>query len=887
MSEERAKIPIASGWEWKLANTNSIKRFPPGPRFGQWTPASQFPSVIQLEILHTGHITDPNVGENERGSQWVGECDWVYRCSFPTPAESLRYPTTEIIFEGLDTFATVTLNGKEILQSDNMYLPARIDARNLLKDPSCDRENEIVILFESALKKGTELEKRFGVKQSLMRDTRLSLGDWGPNLVTCGPYLPIYLECYASRVENIHVITSSLEALDDTKYAAQIRVKVQISGSAAELPARYSLEVEITDESGQHVAQFSGADVLLNFENPKLWWPNGQGAQHLYTAKVTLKDNSTVLDSSSTRFGIRIITLIQRPLDNEPGKTFMFNVNGRNIFIQGGDWIPADNLLPRLTRERYFNWIKLAKRANMNMIRVWGGGIYGTEDFLDACDELGLLVWHDYAFACGDFPVHQDFLDSIRKEVEVQTLRLRGRACLALICGGNEDFMLADTDGEVFEGTFLRKKIYDHEDVVGPFKDTDFPQREIYLDIIPNTVKRLCPDVQYWPNSPWGGAEANDPTIGDIHQWDGENLTTFLTTGKSYQDYGKLSGRFVSEFGMHGFPDMRTVYEFAPRPEDRHPQSRAIDCHNKGHGAETRIARYLAENFRYSQKLEDFVYVSQLMQSEAYGYSLRDWKRKFGGKGKESCAGLIIWQFNDVYPCTSWSFADYYLRPKPAYYTIRRTFAEVTIGIERTPRSLWVDDDRPRDTDIPSFSLFAHNTTLEVKKYELVLTAYDLLTGNYIPYPTETQPVTLLPNQNTELGVVENPDSLTEESLIVLCAKLVDASTAGAGKVEARHVNWPEPFRYLQWHKDTKVTVEVLEAENGSGWENVVRLTASHPVKGCLLYIDYDDGEDAIWEDNMLDLMPAESIDVNVRGLGGRNIKNRFLNDWELGNDKI
>lgn len=234
-------------------------------------------------------------------------------------------------------------------------------------------------------------------------------------------------------------------------------MKVQISGPAAKFTATHSLEVEIIDESGQHVAHFSGADLLLNIAKPKLWWPSGQGAQHLYTAKVTLKDNSTILDSSSTRFGIRIITLIQRPLDNEPGKTFMFNVNGRNIFIQGGDWIPADNLLPSLTRERYFNWIRLAKRANMNMIRVWGGGIYETEDFLDACDELGLLVWHDYAFACGDFPVHQDFLDSIRKEVEVQTLRLRGRACLALICGGNEDFMLADTDGEVFEGTFLRK----------------------------------------------------------------------------------------------------------------------------------------------------------------------------------------------------------------------------------------------------------------------------------------------------------------------------------------------------------------------------------------------------------------------------------------------
>jgi beta-mannosidase len=191
--------------------------------------------------------------------------------------------------------------------------------------------------------------------------------------------------------------------LDENQSVAQIEVKTQISGLAAGLPAEYSLEVEITDDSGQQTAHLSGDNASLEVTNPKLRWPNGQGAQHLYTTKVILKHKDTILDSSSIRFGIRTITLIQRPLDNEPGKTFMFRVNGRNIFIQGGDWIPADNLLPRLIRERYFNWIKLAKHANMNMIRVWGGGIYETEDFLDACDEMGLLVWHDYAFACGDF----------------------------------------------------------------------------------------------------------------------------------------------------------------------------------------------------------------------------------------------------------------------------------------------------------------------------------------------------------------------------------------------------------------------------------------------------------------------------------------------------
>ncbi|KUJ17064.1 uncharacterized protein LY89DRAFT_646183 [Mollisia scopiformis] len=314
----------------------------------------------------------------------------------------------------------------------------------------------------------------------------------------------------------------------------------------------------------------------------------------------------------------------------------------------------------------------------------------------------------------------------------------------------------------------------------------EFPQRKIY-----KIVERLCPDVQYWANSPWGGAkEANDPTIGDIHQWDG-------TFSRSYQDYKHLSGRFVSEFGMHGYPDMRTVNEFVPNPQDRHPQSRAIDSH-KGHLAETRIARYLAENFRYSNELEKFANVSQLMQSEAYGYACRDWKRKFGGKGKESCAGLIIWQLNDVYPCTSWVF-----------YTIKKSFAPISIGIERTPWSRWIDDDHPRMTEIPSFETFAHNTTPFEKKFTLSLSAYDMYKHEYITLPPDhaAQEVTLEPGQNTELGSLAMLKSVGEESLIILAASLVNDKR----EVEARIVNWPEPFRYLSWHEDTRVSVAVRE----------------------------------------------------------------------------
>jgi beta-mannosidase len=237
-------------------------------------------------------------------------------------------------------------------------------------------------------------------------------------------------------------------------------VKLKVSGKTS---SGTQAKVEVQDAAGKIVAskdsRFDGdeLDVKLNIESPKLWWPNGHGEQPLYTVAATLSGEKEAFDSTSKRIGIRTITLIQRPLDNEPGTTFMFNVNGIDIFVQGGDWIPADNLLPRITKDIYFNWIKMAKRGNLNMIRVWGGGIYETEDFFDACDELGLLVWHDYAFACGDFPIHDEFLESVNKEVKAQTLRLRGRTSLALLCGGNEDFMLADYEGEPLPGTIMKK----------------------------------------------------------------------------------------------------------------------------------------------------------------------------------------------------------------------------------------------------------------------------------------------------------------------------------------------------------------------------------------------------------------------------------------------
>lgn len=348
-----------------------------------------------------------------------------------------------------------------------------------------------------------------------------------------------------------------------------------------------------------------------------------------------------------------------------------------------------------------------------------------------------------------------------------------------------------------------------------------------------------------------------------------------------------MAGRFVSEFGMHGFPVLRTVDYFlrGARDNERHPQSKLIDCHNKGHGAHTRIARYLAENFRFDMtSLKSFVYSSQLMQSEAYGYALRDWKRLFNGEGKEECAGAIIWQLNDVYPSTSWAFVDYFLRPKPSYYTIRRAFEPISIGVERTPNTMWVDEDRPSKSKIPTFEVFAHNTTTHERRLSLILRAYDFQKGKWTDLGKKSErDVVLGAGKNTELGKLDKQDAWTEESLIILEALLVNTKS---GDVLARYVDWPEPYRYLNWPKDTSISIKV-SSNASSEWENKITVVSAQPLKGVWLEPVYDGSEEdnepePLWEDNMFDLMPGREISVGVRGLKGRKVQARFMYDWEV-----
>ena len=486
-------------------------------------------------------------------------------------------------------------------------------------------------------------------------------------------------------------------------------------------------------------------------------------------------------------------------------------------------------------------------------------GIFEGDAFYEACDQQGILIWHDFMTACGVYPVQDWMLKSVEAEVRAQVIRLRNHPSIAIWCGNNEDFMVADYAGVN----------YDVGDLKGPWDKTELPQREWYMRIWPAVCKELTPQTPYWPSSPFGGPHANHTDYGDLHQWD-----VWHHLQLPYQQYPRLGGRFVSEFGMHGFPHLRTVCAFAPDPATRYPNSRIMDTHNKSKGAENKMGRYLWENFRLPSSMRGFIYLSQLMQSEALDYALIHWRRGWKGDGHELCAGTLVWQLNDSNPTTSWALIDHGFRPKPAFYTVRRAFARLAVGISRAP--VWHfrgDVNDPHASEIPRYELWGSNFGDGAVEVELRLRMYDIAHRREIDLPANdaTSTFTLGANISTELRHLTCPPTVTESSYIILCASLHSSST---GVELCRKVSWPEPYRYLSLPQPEAPGDDVTVAMQG---EEAELRCGIYPLKGVLAYVDMEDGEDAEWADNMWDLMPGDVVRTKARGLAGRSVKVRHL----------
>ncbi|EJF55724.1 glycoside hydrolase [Dichomitus squalens LYAD-421 SS1] len=885
---------ISQGWAWKERDASIasvLDEVSPTPS-EQWMKAAAFPSEVHVELLKAGRIPDPFIGFNEHEVQWIGETEWLYRTTFDVHETERRWKNAELVFEGLDTICDVYLNGKKVLYADNMFRTWRA---SLSPENLQDQGNVLFLHFKSAQKLAKELEATHG----RVRAGSCNLGDpsrvyvrkaqynwrwdWGPELMTCGPYRAISLVTYTARIDaaNTRALVSAAPALSPS-----LKVDLVVAGDASavrgakivlgRLDGSVIREEEVSLGGGAGLKDVIGWDLEGKVE---LWWPVGYGSQTLYNVEISLLgEGEAVLDTLTRRVGFRTVSLIQEPLE-EPdrygkGTTFLFEVNGVRMFMGGSNWIPAHNFLTALSADDYRAWLTLLRDGNQNMVRLWGGGVYEPDVFYDICDELGVLVWQDFQFACGVYPAYDSFVQSVRAEVEDNVKRLRHHPSIAIFCGNNEGASSSSPHASLC--AHVRP---DYQMVLQWGGIDALPARVLYEEVFPAVVAEHCdPPIPYHRGSPYGGKgwDTADPTMGDVHQWN-------IWGGKEWpwQEYPFNGGRFVSEFGIPSFPDVKTVdYWLGGNTKDRWAQSKMMAQHDRAGSHERRFAIVMNENFRLTDDLETHIYNTQLMQSEAISLAYRSWRREWRGKGKQYTAGVLVWQMNDCWPVISWAIADFFLRAKPAYYTIARELRPISVGLFRTVTQNR-ENDRPRQfyefgafrSVSANIEVWGVNATLSARDVRLELSFVDLCSGWE---DSKTVEATLLPNQTTEIASMrvpgppaENANSVDTSYSVVVGARLVDAAS---GEILARYADWPQPFRLVDF-PDPGLDVKV-EGEK-------VHVKVQKPVKGLLFTAD-EEGEDALgrretvrWSDNAIDVFPGDPQVVEVRGLAGKRVKVR------------
>jgi beta-mannosidase len=864
---------LSSGWEFKSETDE------------RWLPASQIPSNVHTELMRHGLIPDPFTDTNELESSWVAERTWCYRTTFTTPTE-IQIPGihVDLVFEGLDTFATATLNGKKILKSDNMFVEHRVSITDLMKD---NAENILEIKFEPARRRGLELVKAHPEHEFIVHQTEVSRSpvrkaqchwgwDWGPILLTCGPWKPVRLETYVGRIEDVrldyevHMDKGTLTMLEAT-------VQARVRGSAAKVEVEVELvfsEEQVVAVKGRRSApdgasSWEYSSEKLSWENPQLWWPRGYGPQTLCELRVRIfaADGSTVLAEKHQKIGFRKVELIQE--DDEFGQSFYFRINGVDIFSAGSCWIPAYSFLPRVTPQRYREWMELLAEGNQNMIRVWGGGIYEDDSFYTACDELGILVWQDFMFACASYPTYPDFLASVETEARQNIRRLRHHPSVILWCGNNEDYQLIERYN--LEYNFISDK-----DPQSWLKST-FPARYIYEHLLPTVVKLESPSAIYHPGSPWGNGTSTtlkvDRSVGDIHQWDLWN-----GEAKPWQLLPQMGGRFVSEFGMVAYPHVDTIERFVTDPAERYAGSRTMDFHNKAVSHERRLMTYVGENFRveWARDLAAFVHLTQVLQADALAAGYKSWRRHWGRRGARRCGGVLVWQLNDCWPAVSWAVVDYYLLKKPAYYAIKGALAPLAVGVARkfhdwTTRladELWRRntghvDPRKALTDI-QFDVWVVSSRAESVRGKVVVRFVSIKTGAEVREKIQEE-VQVQPNGSTEVFMGHTFD--WDEALVAEAEHFViHAALWVDGVLLSSDTSWPDPVKYLDF-SDRGVVVK--DASQG-----LVEVSAAKPVKGFV----FSERQGVKLSDNGFDLIPGEEPKlVQVKGISGQELPWTFV----------
>lgn len=661
---------------WTLAGTDTFTvGFP-----------ARVPGTVHTDLLANDLIPDPFRRDNETTLQWVGEEDWTYRNSFQAGPALLDAEVVELLFHGLDTYARVSLNGRPVLEADNMFRRWRVDVTRNLREG----ENRLEVRFRSPLPEALAAYNTLPYRlpagndggdppsRVFVRKAAYHYGwDWGPRFVTQGIWRPVELVAWrGARMEDLHIVTDSV-----SPEAALLTAHVEVEATRAEAEQRAAggavpVTLSISSPEGAFPALTYEAVLepgvnryALPFQvpDPELWWPNGLGRPHLYTVQASVHTGLRT-DTVTTRLGIRSVELVTEP--DEVGESFFFRVNGIPVFMKGANYIPLDHFTPRVTDEDYRDLFRDVAEANMNMLRVWGGGIYEEDVFYDLADEHGILIWQDFMFANGMYPGDPAFLANVREEARQQVRRLRSHPSLALWCGNNEM-------EEGWQGWGWSRAYGTPEDSAAVRGAYD----AIFHGVLPEVVAEADPSRRYWPSSPslgWGDPESLNR--GDSHYWG-------VWHGREpFRVFTEKLPRFSSEFGFQAFPPMATIESFT-EPEDRAVFDPVLLSHQKHPVGNRLILEYMARSYPVPSSLRDFVYVSQLLQARGMRTAFEAHRRAV-----PRTMGTLYWQLNDTWPAISWSGRDYHGRWKALHYAAREAFAPVLVSpfLNRDTAEVWV-----------------------------------------------------------------------------------------------------------------------------------------------------------------------------------------------------
>ncbi|MEI7596890.1 MAG: glycoside hydrolase family 2 protein [Bacteroidota bacterium] len=644
---------------FRKASANDVKWFP-----------AVVPGTVHTDLLKNKVIEDPFYSTNEQKLQWIEKEDWEYKSEFIVSDEQYKSQHLELVFEGLDTYADVYVNKVKLASTNNMYRTWKFDIKPLLKKG----KNELIIYFHSAYNYAIADVKKYSVelpagndrgevKTSVFtRKAPCQYGwDWGPRFVTCGIWRPVYIQAWSDF--KINDLYFELVKLDEAKASYNLKVNIN---STSNKSLNYILKVNGKELVNINSKAKDEITIPFNIEDPKLWWPNGYGESYLYDVELEV-NNGKNSEKSLHKLGVRTVKLMQ-PKDSI-GSAFYFEVNGSPIFMKGANYIPMDAFLPSTTLAKKDSILKMVVSSNMNMLRVWGGGIYEDNSFYDLCDKYGILVWQDFMFACSLYPWDSAFVDNVKHEAIDNIKRIRNHASLALWCGNNEM-------NEAWHNWGWQKQYkWNASDSATIWHG----YQAIFEKLLPDMVSLYDNQHSYVSSSPkigWGRADSYKN--GDSHYWG-------VWWGMApFETYKTKVGRFASEYGFQAMPDFMTINRFLPK-DQMNINSAAMRSHQKHASGFETINQYQKWYFPESSNLVHSIYLSQLTQS--YGIKIAIEAHR---SNKPYCMGTLYWQLNDCWPSISWSSIDYYLQPKALNYQVKRSYSHVLICAEKNNDKLIV-----------------------------------------------------------------------------------------------------------------------------------------------------------------------------------------------------